>query len=115
MPRTVEHTVENRFLPQQWQNKVWTTFEDISLIEVGTVFFDPHGYARYVGEVTNIITVNGHCTLVVRWWKGLDSIFNDTYRIETMAKRGFWWLDPAMQEDFGKCACGGCDGSCSED
>ncbi len=92
------HIVESCWLPPQLRNKVWTTFEDPSLIEVGTVFFDPASYAHYAGIVEVITEANGTKYARMHWYKGIDNSIHESIPLERFATLHLWWADPVMQD-----------------
>jgi len=94
--QTLIHDVPGRFLPKHWRHLTWTDFEDATLIEVGTVFYDPQ--VAYAGIVTAFITRNDYEYVAIQWFKADDNYIRETYTRARLTRMELYWADPVMQE-----------------
>lgn len=99
MTAQLSHQVDHRWIPTRFAHCIWTTFEDTSLIEEGTIFFNPARYAHYAGEVEKVNEANGKKFALIRWYKGADNIIYESIEFSRFDTMYLWWIDPCMQPD----------------
>lgn len=97
MENTQIYHVDTRWLPRHMRGTVWTRFEDMSLLEEGTIVFDPAG--PYHGRVTGFSEANGTRFVLIKWSKASDNTLHDCIPFGRFANMYLFWADPVMQDE----------------
>ncbi len=84
--------MRNAYLPKRWQDRTWTPFNDITLIDVGVVFFDKS--CGYAGIITSRETINGAIWYNILWHKSSDSMIPDRKTAHMIMRESYDWIDP---------------------
>lgn len=89
--------IGDHWVPSRYRSSIWTRFVDASLVEVGTVLFNPHRFHNYVGVVTSSYKKNGWTWYTVTWYTSSDTSYTESYTAQMIECGSYYWLDPVMQ------------------